>query len=188
MALTVLDENTALIIIDVQKGITTLPTCHSASDIIGKSAALARAFRAHNLPVVNVNVTGRAPGRNEMPQDHQTPSPDWTDLEPGLGAQKSDIFITKLTWGAFNQTHLHEQLQKQGVTQVVVVGIATSIGVESTARQAYELGYHVSLATDAMTDVDIDAHENSCTRIFPRLGETGTVQDVIALLEKNNLS
>jgi nicotinamidase-related amidase len=70
------------------------------------------------------------------------------------------------------------------VTQVVIGGIATSAGVESTARQAHELGYHVTLAVDAMTDRSTEAHTNSITRIFPRLGETGTTQEITALLDK----
>ncbi len=69
------------------------------------------------------------------------------------------------------------------MTQIVLCGVATSIGVESTARFASELGYNVTLITDAMTDMNAEAHDNSVQRIFPRLGETGTVQDVIALLD-----
>jgi len=75
-------------------------------------------------------------------------------------------------------------MKKLGVTQVVIAGIATSIGVESTARYAYELGFNVTLAIDAMTDMNLDAHTNSVTRIFPRLGETGTTQEIIDLLDK----
>ncbi len=74
-------------------------------------------------------------------------------------------------------------MKNLGVTQVVIVGVATSIGVESTARQAYEFGSNVTFATDAMTDMNPDAHINSITRIFPRLGETGTTQEVLDLLD-----
>ena len=65
----------------------------------------------------------------------------------------------------------------------MLAGVATSIGVESTARQAHELGFNVTLVTDAMTDINSDAHVNSITRIFPKLGETGTTQEIMALLE-----
>ncbi|MDR3475980.1 MAG: isochorismatase family protein, partial [Devosia sp.] len=71
------------------------------------------------------------------------------------------------------------------VTQVVIVGVATSNGVEVTARQAYELGFNVTLAIDAMTDLQADAHAYSVTRVFPRIGETGATQDIIHLLEKS---
>ena len=60
--------------------------------------------------------------------------------------------------------------------------MATSIGVESTARQAHELGLNVTLATDAMTDLDTGAHANSLNWIFPRLGESGATQDFLSLL------
>jgi len=74
-----------------------------------------------------------------------------------------------------------------GVTQVVIAGVATSIGVESTARQAYELGFNVTLAVDAMTDMSLDSHVNSITRIVPRLGETGMTREIIEILNKQSV-
>jgi nicotinamidase-related amidase len=136
------------------------------------------------LPVVLVNVSGGAPGRAEQTRSTQGFPAGWTDLVPELNQQSTDHTVTKQTWGAFSNTGLNEHLKKLGVTQVVIAGVATSIGVESTARQAHEYGYHVTLAIDAMTDMNADAHENSTTRIFPRLGETGTTQEVVALLGK----
>ena len=103
-------------------------------------------------------------------------------LVPAMAPQQNDLTVTKKTWGAFHATALHDELQKRGITQVVICGIATSIGVESTARQAYELGYNVTLATDAMTDLNLDTHNNSVNLIFPRLGETGSCEDIKAQL------
>ena len=93
--------------------------------------------------------------------------------------------MTKHTPGAFTNTGLDAHLRALGVTQVVIAGVATSNGVEVTARQAYELGFNVALATDAMTDLCADAHTYSITRVFPRIGETGTTQDIIGLLERS---
>jgi nicotinamidase-related amidase len=87
-----------------------------------------------------------------------------------------------LTWGAFHNTELAQHLAQLCITQVVIAGVNTSVGVESTARQAHEHGLHVTLATDAMTDTNPLAHDNRITHIFPRLGEAGTANDVIALL------
>jgi nicotinamidase-related amidase len=91
--------------------------------------------------------------------------------------------VTKKTWGAFTNTDLNDYLKTEGVTQVVICGIATSIGVESTARFAHELGYNVTLAVDAMTDPSAYAHDNSLSRVFPRIGESGSTADIIALLD-----
>jgi nicotinamidase-related amidase len=96
-----------------------------------------------------------------------------------LDAQPDDLRVTKQTWGAFHGTDLDAQLQAHGVTQVVVTGVATSAGVESTARAAHEHGYNVVLATDAMTDLSAEAHDNSVERIFPRLGETATTAEIL---------
>ncbi len=183
MPLTTLDQKSALIVIDLQHGILSLPTVHPADVVIGHAAALAATFRRHHLPVVLVNVAGGAPGRSEQSRIPGQLPPGWTDLVPELDRQPEDHLVTKQTWGAFTGTGLDDHLRKQGVTQVVIAGIATSIGVESTARQAHELGYNVALAVDAMTDRSIDAHLNSVGRIFPRLGETGTIAEIIALLD-----
>lgn len=182
MALTTLDTQTALIIIDLQHGIVRLPVVHEPQPVIDLCAHLAEGFRARQLPVVLVNVAGGAPGRNEQGRHSGELPADWATLVPEMTPQPGDITVTKKTWGAFHNTELHAELQKRGVTQVVVCGIATSIGVESTARQAYELGYNVTLATDAMTDLNLDTHNNSVSLIFPRLGETGTAADVLALI------
>lgn len=182
MALTALDPNTALLVVDLQKGIVSLPLAHGIDGVIANAQSLARAFRAHGLPVVLVNVTGVAPGRTEQPRMSLPQDPAWFELIPELERQPGDITVTKTTWGAFPTTDLEAQLKAQGVTQVVVCGVATATGVEATARQAYEAGFNVTLATDAMTDRRSDAHDYSIANVFPRLGETGTSAGIIALL------
>jgi nicotinamidase-related amidase len=183
MPVTALDDSSALVVIDLQEGIVSLPTVDPAAVVVERAAELAAAFRAAGRPVVLVNVAGGAPGRNELPKSSRTPAPNWTDLVPQLGAVDSDHRVTKKTWGSFTGTDLHDYLQKAGITQVVLAGIATSIGVESTARSAYELGYNVTLVTDAMTDLDPEAHRNSVERVFPKLGETGSSSDVLDRLK-----
>ena len=183
MAITTLDPKTALIVIDLQKGIVGLPTAHPTGEIVSKSAAMAEAFRTRGLPVVLVNVAGGAPGRNEAPKMSGERPADWAELVPELKVQPSDILVTKHTWGAFAQTGLEFTLKNAGVTQIVLCGVATSIGVESTARAAFESGFNVTLATDAMTDMSPEAHANSVKLVLPRLGETGTTADIIALLK-----
>jgi nicotinamidase-related amidase len=184
MALTTLDTKTALILIDLQKGIVSLPTAHSTADVIKHAGALAEAFRSHHLPVVLVNVAGGAPGRTEQPRRNGDFPAGWTDIIPELNQKPQDHTVTKRTWGAFTNTDLEQHLKALGVTQVVIAGVSTSVGAESTAREAYALGFNVTLATDAMTDMNADAHHNSVTRIFPKLGETGTTQEIIDLLKK----
>lgn len=183
MPVTTLDPRTALVLIDLQKGIVSLPTAHPTDEVVARSAQLAASFRSKGLPVVLVNVVGGAPGRTNPLPARPAPAADYAELVPELDAQPSDIRVSKKTWGAFTNTGLDAKLREQGVTQVVLAGVATSIGVESTARQAQELGFNVTLAIDAMTDLNADAHANSLARIFPRLGETGSTQDILSLLE-----
>jgi nicotinamidase-related amidase len=185
MALTTLDPKPALIVIDLQKGIVDAPTVHPPGAIVQRSARLAEVFRHRDLPVVLVNVTGGAPGRTERSRPPGTiGSSDWSDLVDELGAQPSDHLVTKQRRSAFHDTGLDAHLRDLGVTQVVLTGISTTSGVESTARSAYDYGYHVVLATDAMTDPDANAHANSIERIFPRLGETATTAEIVTMLEE----
>lgn len=182
MPLTKLDDTAALIVVDLQKGIVNMPTVHPANEIIDRSARLARAFREQGLPVVLVNVSGLAPGRTDAGTPKFSFQADWTELVPELEQQPGDHIVTKQRPGAFLGTTLDDYLRQRGVTQAVLTGVATSSGVESTARSAYDLGYNVTLVVDAMTDRDGDAHRHSVEKIFPRLGETATTDDVLKLL------
>ena len=182
MTVTTIDPRVALLVIDLQKGIVALPLAHPVGEVTGRAARLAATFRELGLPVVLVNVAGGAPGRTDNGAGGGELPADWADLIPELDAQGTDFTITKERWGAFHDTPLNDHLKDLGVTQVVIAGIATSLGVESTARNAHEKGYHVTLAVDAITDTNPHAHDNSVTNIFPSLGETGTTEDILTLL------
>jgi nicotinamidase-related amidase len=185
MALTTLDATPALVVIDLQKGIVSSHIDPSVDDMVEQAANLATAFRRHGLPVVLVNVTGRAPGRTEAGRTAGafTPPPGWADLIDELDTQPDDHLITKRRRSAFHDTGLDTRLRDLGVTQVVLAGISTTSGVESTARSASDYGYHVVLATDAMTDPDAAAHANTVERIFPKLGETTTTAEILDMLD-----
>lgn len=182
MPLTTLDARAALIVIDLQKGIVGLPTAHPTAEIVDRAAQLERAFRKRGLPVVLVNVTGRAPGRTDAGSPKVAFPPDWSELVPALEQHPDDHIVTKQRVGAFIGTSLDDYLRQRGVTQVFIAGISTSVGVEATARSAYDYGYNVVLVVDAMTDRDADAHRHSVEKIFPRLGETETSNNVLKLL------
>jgi len=168
---TALDKNTALVLIDLQNGIVNLPMAHPVQNILATSAMLVAAFRKANLPIVIVNVNPSG-----------TPPAEWLEIAPEILTQPTDVFITKRTWSAFFDTALDEQLKAKGVTDIVLAGISTSIGVEGTARDASRLGYNIAFATDAMTDMAASAHEHSQKIIFPRLGEVDTTDKIIELL------
>ena len=184
MPISVLDTKPALVVIDLQKGIVGMPTAHPMAGVIGHSVALVEAFRRHRLPVVLVNVDGVSPGRAERSFRVSQMPAGWTELIPELNRQPGDHVVTKQTRGAFTNTGLEQHLRQAGVTQLVIAGVATSSGVESTARQAHELGFHVVLVTDAMTDTDAEAHHNSVVRIFPKMARPARTQQLLDLLDQ----
>ncbi|MFR9729822.1 hydrolase [Saccharopolyspora sp. MS10] len=190
MPISTLDPRTALVLIDLQRGIAGAGgTPHPAAEVVARGARLAEAFRAHGAPVVLVRVSFAAdgadapPGRTETGRGGQRPD-GWDEIVDELAGHPQDVVVTKRNWGAFHGTDLDVRLRRRGVTQIVLGGIATSLGVESTARAAHEHGYHVVLATDAMTDLDAEQHRNSVERIFPRLGERGTTGEIVELLAR----
>lgn len=185
MPVSQLDPVSALVVIDMQKFIVGLPTVHPMAEVIERVTRLARGFRDKNLPVVLVNVAGRAPGRVEATFKF-SPPPGWTELIPELEQQPTDHTVTKLQLGAFAGTGLDQILRRRGATQIVLAGVSTSIGVESTARHAYDHGYNVAFVVDAMTDMNAETHRHSVEKIFPRIGETGTTEEVLALLKNRS--
>jgi len=182
MPLTKLDTTAALIVIDLQKGIAALPTVHPTGEIIDRAAQLARAFRERGLPVVLVNVTAAAPGRTDAGMHNFSFPADWTELVPELEQHPEDHIVSKQRPGAFIGTSLDGFLRQHGVTQVFLVGISTSSGVEATGRSAYDHGYNVVFVVDAITDRNADAHRHSVEKIFPKLGETDTAGNVLKLM------
>jgi nicotinamidase-related amidase len=183
-----LDPVTALVVIDMQKGIVGLPLAHPIGEVVDQVARLTRAFRERGLPVVLVNVAGLAPGRTDAGAHSRAFPEDWAELIPELDQQPGDHAVTKFQWGAFHGTSLDTFLRRVGATQVVLAGVATSIGVETTARSAYEHRYNVVLVVDAMTDLDPEMHRHSIEKVFPRLGETATTGRVLELLKQPTLA
>jgi nicotinamidase-related amidase len=190
MPVTALDPKTALVVIDLQRGLSNYPTVHPFKDVVANTARLATAFRRATLPVVLVTVSFAADGgdrvqtRSQVPARAFPPSPDFVALVPELGREPSDILIIKHQWNAFYGTELDLQLRRRHVTNIVLAGVATSIGVDSTARAANERAYNLTFASDAMSDADATAHEFSLTKIFPRIGEVDKTDAILALLPR----
>ena len=196
--ITELDKNSALVLIDFQKGIVKKETAHPVGDVIKNAALLVDAFRRSNRPIIatNVDPIGAAwtKSRKEVEMVFQNPIGQtlekgemkltgFTEFIPETDVKpEEDILITKKTWNAFFETPLQDELVIRNITQLVLCGISTSIGVEGTARAASELGYNIAFAVDAMTDTVLEAHNNSILNIFPRLGELGPTGDIIKLL------
>jgi nicotinamidase-related amidase len=185
-------QHTALVLIDLQQGILRMPVApYTASQVVERAAALAKRFRGLRAPVVLVHVGFSADFADALkqPVDRPTPPPaggfpaDWMDFAPALDAAGSDIVITKRQWGAFYGTELDLQLRRRGVHTIVLGGISTNIGVESTARAAWEHGYSVVFAEDAMSSTGGDTHGFAIANIFPRLGLVRQTADILAALD-----
>ena len=179
----------AFVVIDLQKGIVSYPSApHEASAVVANAAALAAAFRAKGSLVFLVRVTPSSDGKDALkplvdaPMQRGSMQADWAEIVPELGPKAGDLVITKRQWGAFYGTELDMQLRRRGIRTIVLCGISTNIGVESTARGAYELGYDQVLVEDAMTARSVEEHEMSCNVIFPRLGLVRKTAEVLAAI------
>ena len=185
-------HETALVVIDLQKGIASLDRKlepYSAGTVIGNSAQLAKAFRALSAPVFLVHVT-TIDGKDMLAPTADAPMsfsiasrpPNWSEFVDELSLSPSDIIITKRQWGAFHGTELDLQLRRRGIKTIVLCGISTNIGVETTAREAYQHGYNQIFVSDAMTAMSGAEHQSTLANIFPRIGRTRTTSEVLESL------
>lgn len=187
--LTLNTASTALVIIDLQEGI--LPFAggpHSAEDVVARSARLAEHFRAKGAPVVMVRVGWSADFADALKQPVDAAAPaqalphEWWHYPIALGKRDGDIEVIKRQWGAFYGTDLELQLRRRGVDTVVLCGISTNIGVESTARNAWELGFALVIAEDACSAASAEQHQNSFNHIFPRIARVRSVDEILSAL------
>jgi nicotinamidase-related amidase len=180
-------RTTALVLIDLQKGIVGRPLApRSGAAVLATSIELTERFRAAKAPVVLVHVAW-APDFADAPhQPVDRPNvlppgglpPDWSEFAEGL-AKPGDIIVTKRQWGALYGTDLDVQLRRRGIKTVVLGGIATNMGVESTARQAWEHGYNLVVVEDATASLTPEMHAFSAAEILPRIGIVAAAADIV---------
>lgn len=181
-------QKTALVLIDLQHGIVGMQTApYPAAEVVERSRRLAESFRAHGSTIVYVRVDLadflQLPVDSPSRDPHAPPPPAIaSELVPDAGFQDGDIVITKRHWGAFAGTELEQQLRRRGVETVVLGGIATNIGVESTARQGTGLGFAFVIVEDACSTFDAEFHRFAFEKIFPRLARVRKTDEVIASL------
>lgn len=184
-------RRTAVVVIDLQKGIVGFPgSPRTAQEVIASAVALLDAARHAGAQPILVHV-GRSPDGgdglqvacDEPMRAAGTLPPDWSELIPELNRQPNDIVILKRQWGAFYGTDLDLQLRRRGLSTIILCGIATEIGVESTARDAYERGFEQIFAEDAMTARSAEGHANTIARIFPRMGRVRSTAEIVAALQ-----
>ncbi len=179
-------SKTALVVIDLQKGIAGRQTAPYPAEVVIKNASLiADAFRKNSMPVFLVRVTPSPDGKDSLRPiadvaiPFPTPQPGWAEIVPAMGPKPGDFIITKHQWGAFYGTELDLEFRRRGITTMVLCGISTNIGVESTARFAYEYGYQQIFAEDAMTSMSAEEHQHTVTKIFPRMGRVRKTKDIL---------
>jgi nicotinamidase-related amidase len=183
-------SGTALVVIDLQKGIAAVPTQpHDTTTVTRNAVRLADAFRRNGMPVFLVHVVASEADRLKPTADQQPwsasgqPRPrDWADIVPELGPKESDIVIAKKQWGAFYGTELDLQLRRRGLDTIVLCGISTNAGVESTARFAYEYGYQQIFAEDAMAARSAEEHRSTLNFTFKRIGRVRSTEQILAAL------
>lgn len=180
-------SGTALILVDLQNITMAMSVApHTARLVLDNGVRLARRCREKGVHVVLIRVGGDPGMRLPAPLDAPFPAfkvPErWDQFPDGLEPQPGDIVVTKHNWGAFFATDLDQQLRRRGIHTLLIGGIATNFGVESTARQAHEAAYEPVLIEDAMTAFSVEEHRFAIERIFPRLGRVRSTAEVLAAL------
>ena len=176
---------TALVVIDLQRGIAQMELKpYTAQEAIANASKLAEAFRKNNMPVFLVRAA-MGPGTMLKTISDETftrpanMAADWADLVPEMTPKESDVVITKRQWGAFYGTDLELQLRRREIDTIVLCGIATDFGVESTARFAYEYGFQQIFAEDAMTSRSQEQHNAAVNFVFKRIGRVRKTEEIL---------
>jgi nicotinamidase-related amidase len=184
-------QRTALVLIDLQQGIVGRALePRTAATVVENARRLTEKFRAAGATIVLVRVTFQPDGKDRLNLPVDAPMQfnagtlpaNWAELVPDIGPQPGDLIITKRQWGAFYGTELDLQLRRRGVRTIVLGGIATNFGVESTARDAYERGYEQVFVEDAMATFTSEAHYFVVKYIFPRIGLVRGTDEILAAL------
>ena len=182
-------SKTAIVVIDLQKGIAALPAePHPVKEVVENTVKLLTALREKNALIFLVHVTPSPDMKDSLHPISETSFPmnsfskDWGEYLPELNIQSTDFLITKHQWGAFYGTELDLQLRRRGIDTIILCGIFTNFGVESTARFAFEYGYNQIFVEDAMSARAKEAHEASIQYVFPRLGLIRKTEEVLAAI------
>jgi nicotinamidase-related amidase len=189
LSLTLDPKSTALVIIDLQNAIVARQLApHSAADVVSRSAVLADAVRASGgtavfVRVLVTDVLSLPADRSNLRPPGPLP-PSASELVPEAGFREGDVLITKRQWGAFYGTNLEQQLRRRGIRTIIMAGVATNMGVESTARAAHDQGYELVFAEDAMSSLSAEFHQFSVQNIFPIMGRVRSSAEIIEALQK----
>jgi nicotinamidase-related amidase len=178
-------KTTALVLIDLEHGIVAMNLApYSSVEVVSRCAGLAKSFRQKGGTVVFVRVL--IPEMLQLPVDtplmRGAPPPNATEFVPEAGVQPKDLIVKKRSWGAFYGTDLEQHLRRRGIRTIVIGGIATNFGVESTARAAFDQGYEVVFAEDAMSSVSAEVHEFPIKNVFPMMGRVRSVEQIVKAL------
>lgn len=190
-------EKTALVIIDLQKGIAGREgfAPYSAQEVLAKNQEIVASLKNTDALIVFVHVKNYG-GEALKPK---TDSPIVSSGQVKLSEDFSDfilpeaydkgynnvIHVAKHNWGAFYGTDLDVQLRRRGIDEIILGGIATTIGCDTTAREAFQRGYQVIAIEDAMTDFNGQLHQGIVEGIFPRLGRVRSTQEVLKMIEES---
>jgi len=185
-------SRTALVLIDLQNGIVSRPLePFSSAQVIENGKKLASALRAAGGTVVYVHVLlGEFKALPvDMPMrapDAPPPPPSASELVAELDVQPGDLVVSKRSWGAFYGTDLDLLLRRRGIQTIILGGIATNFGVESTGRAAYDRGYQVVYVEDAMTTFNADAHRFAIETVFARCGRVRNTEETLEMFSMHD--
>jgi nicotinamidase-related amidase len=192
MSLNLDPASTALVLIDLQKGILGRQLApHSSAQVIENAATLGRRFAEVRATIVLVNVSFSSNPADRLIQAVDSPMPappgglppEYAEFVPEIGSLPAGVIITKRQWGAFYGTELDLQLRRRRINTIVLGGVATNFGVESTAREAWQHNYSVVIAEDACSSMGADLHKFAVETIFPRIARVRSTAEILKAMQ-----
>ena len=181
-------KQTALVLIDLEHGIVGRDLApYKGADVVKQCARLADAVRKAGGTVVYVHVLlheilNLPADKPSMPPGAPPPPASASEIVPEAGVTAQDVIVVKRQRGAFYGTDLDQQLRRRAISTIIMAGIATNVGVESTARVAFDMGYHLVFAEDAMSTMSVEMQEFAVKQIFPTMGHVRSSDQILKAL------
>lgn len=140
---------TALLLIDLQNDYldTRANACwplEGCQQAVDTAQSILTAVRRQGWPVIHVRHESQRPNAAFF-----VPGTEGARIVSALQPLANETVITKHFPNSFRDTSLHETLQSQGITELIVVGAMTHMCIDASLRAALDLGYSCTLITDA---------------------------------------
>ncbi|MCL4400428.1 cysteine hydrolase [Candidatus Parvarchaeota archaeon] len=179
-------EHTALIVWDVQTML--VERIYNKDEFLSNMNRLIAKAREKNMPIFFTKIT-------PLPHEFESPARKYASsrmkynlsqlpkeaFELAIIPKENEVVLNKNTASVFIGTNFELMARNAGIETLVIAGISTEVGVESSARDAVNRGFYTIVASDSSSSTDKEAHQRSLLNMA-KLFDVVTTAELIKYL------